>query len=138
MDISRLTEQHREIEEIVQDILQLAKPAAPTLEAGGKARARLVDLSGKVGVHLITEDKVLYPSLLAAKDPAVVAATKRFVDEMGGIAEAFKQYLRDWPTGATIHSQSEKFRSDTEKLFSALAGRIRREESELYKLAEKT
>ena len=74
------------------DLLALAAQLSDSLDPGKLARdatpARMLlsTLAGKLKVHLAMEDKSLYPRLMEDSDPKVAATTRRFADEMGGIA----------------------------------------------------
>ena len=85
--------------------------------------------------HLTTEDWVLYPAMLRSIDFEVVATAKRFMDEMGGLREAYKSWLTRWPTDA-IGEQWAAFVVETNSLLDALSNRIQRENYELYPLVD--
>ena len=85
--------------------------------------------------HLTTEDWVLYPAMLRSTDFEVVATARRFMDEMGGLREAYKIWLARWPTNS-IASQWPAFVIETSSLLDAMSNRIHRENYELYPLIE--
>src|SRR5687768_8533106 len=46
--------------------------------------------------HLKAEDSLLYPKLLRSSDPRVVQIATFFVNEMGGLALAFRDHSERW------------------------------------------
>jgi len=108
---------------------KLAKDAA-------QAHKLLTELTGKLIVHLAAEDQVLYPQLLKAKNPRTQTMAKRFITEMGSIAQAFKSYVVKWGSPASIQANPEAFVTETKGIISALGERIRKENTQLYPLAD--
>lgn len=95
----------------------------------------LTVLSLKLFFHLSMEDKVLYPSLLNSPVDGAKETAQKFMEEMGGIAEAFKAYRDKWATSVAIQANPKDFINETTSLIQALDNRISREEKELYILA---
>ena len=85
--------------------------------------------------HLTTEDKMLYPALIASSNPQAVLTADQFSNEMGGLAAAFKLYIEDW-TWDRIANDWPGFCAATQKILTALGNRIRRENEILYPLAD--
>ncbi|WP_182911907.1 hemerythrin domain-containing protein [Sphingomonas cavernae] len=86
--------------------------------------------------HLAEEDWVLYPRLLKNNDPVIVDTAQAFVDEMGGLLDAFRSWSTRW-TADSIRREWNEFCVETEGLLSALAIRIERENTQLYPLADR-
>lgn len=107
-----------------------------TIEDAKAARKLLNHFAGKLVVHLAKEDKSLYPTLLKSSDPKVVALTKRFIREMGDLAETFEGYTKRWVNPQTILENNEDFAAETKSIVTALGQRIDRENNELYVLAD--
>jgi iron-sulfur cluster repair protein YtfE (RIC family) len=129
-------DQHQELLGVVGEIQKLLNPG--TLAAhSDAARKALSTLAGKLNIHLAMEDSVLYPSLLKHKDPSVQAKAKQFMDEMGGIKQAFGAYLAKWPTASSIQQNPADFVKETQALFQVLGKRIQAEDSDLYALADR-
>ena len=126
-----------------QELLNIAAQISGELDAGKlsegakQARSLLSTLAGKLGIHLAVEDKNLYPELLNHKDENVRATAKRFIDEMGDIAEAFKNYVDKWPHSKAIQDNPQDFITETKGIFDALSTRISKEDNELYSLVDK-
>lgn len=85
--------------------------------------------------HLAREDMLLYPMLRQSKNAAVANTAEAFVDEMGGLLAAYKEWSVQWPT-ERVTEQWPVFVGETDSLLDALAKRIVRENEELYPLVE--
>jgi hemerythrin-like domain-containing protein len=103
-----------------------------------EARKILSKLSGALKVHLAMEDNSLYPRLLASKDEKIKKIARQFIEEIGGIAPVFNNYLNKWPNPASIESNPSEFINETNKLFNALKNRIERENNILYPLIDQS
>lgn len=105
-------------------------------QRSGEIRCAIARLAGKLNVHLSLEDKSLYPYLENSTDDKVRATARHFACEMGSISDAFAKYINCYPTARAIEADPEQFIADTKSIFGALDNRIRRENEELYPLAD--
>lgn len=125
------------------ELLGLANELAATLDTAklstdaSTARSVLNQLAGKLLLHLSAEDKHLYPELMASNDDQTRTVAQQFVDEMGGIAEAFTTYNDKWKTASSIQGDPAGFINETKAIYGALAGRIEKENTVLYPLMDK-
>ena len=94
----------------------------------------LGQLAGKLKIHMTTEDKFLYPSLLGHGNPKVQAVSKRFLTEMGGLAATFENYKATYFNAKQIAANPATFITESRVIMDALAKRIAKENSELYPL----
>jgi len=133
---SELRDKHKELLKLASQISELLDEKSLAADAK-QARSLLSTLSGKLGMHLAVEDKNLYPELLSHEDDKVRATAKKFVDEMSGIAGAFKKYLDKWPHSKAIQDAPHAFIAETKGVFQALSNRISKEDNELYSLVDK-
>lgn len=108
----------------------LSKDALP-------ARSCLAKLMGKLSLHLSSEDKVLYPELEAHKDPTVAAIAHRFASEMKNTTAQVVAYNSRWPTPTAIKANPQSFVKETKEVIKILADRIKRENQELYAVADR-
>lgn len=127
--------QHGELLNVVKAIAQLLDATGLRKDAK-EVRHLLSVLHGKLSVHLAMEDKSLYPRLMRHHDSEIRATTQRYVDEMGSLAGAFKDYIGRWPTPSAIQTDPETFIAETGGVFEALGKRVQQENSELYVLAD--
>lgn len=120
------------------DILLVAGEITKKLKTEPDAmvlRKLLSNLAGKINFHLAMEDKALYPRLMERKDSDAKLMATKFMQEMGGLGQVFAVYNSKWQASA-IRSDPTGFSTETRTVFSALANRIARENSELYPLAD--
>jgi len=135
MNIDRYRQQHADIMTSVAGLRAL-------VQAGIGAHAddiaqRIIAMSTHIKFHLAAEDAVLYPALQAAPDPAVAALSRRYQDEMAGIAGAYADFARKWRVGTQIAAAPEAFRDEANAVFKALHDRIQKENRELYPAAQR-
>lgn len=127
--------QHKELFEIAMQV-GAKLGAADLVSNAADVRRLLAQLAGKLKVHARMEDEALYPRLLTNSDPAVRQRASALFDEVDGLYDAFEQYLRAWPSAAEIAASPTEFARQTMKVFRTLGSRMRREEEELYPLAD--
>ncbi len=125
----RLSDEHKAIEQIAATLLGLC--AARPLDPAAVAPIRW-QLSRLLLAHLATEDRLLYPLLERDPTPGVADLSRRMQVQMGGLADAFKTYMRDWD-GTAIATDPDGFVHATRAVLAALSQRIRQEESQLYR-----
>lgn len=136
MNTQKYQEQHKELLAMAGELNALLVQG--TLEKeGGPARQILGELAGKLTVHLAMEDKVLYPTLLNSGRKEAADLAQRYLDEMGGIKQAFTAYLAAWPSGSAIQKDPAGFITQTKGIIAAVGKRIEAEEKHLYPAAEK-
>jgi hemerythrin-like domain-containing protein len=123
------------------DIVEMVKQIEPHLDAeklavsATEARHLLAILFGKLSVHLAMEDNSLYPSLEKHQVPRVRDTARKFREEMSGVKPAVEAFSRKWQV-FDIRANPTGFCTETKHLFAVLADRIKRENTELYPLAE--
>jgi hemerythrin-like domain-containing protein len=124
------------------EILTIAKSVKTLLISGDAAqhtaevRQLLSQLSGKLSFHLAMEDKSLYPFLSTHADARIKALSKKYSEEMGSLAQAFRSYLDKWSNAMLIDANLEGFIGETKTVFNALVRRIQREDTELYPIVD--
>lgn len=128
-----LRQQHAELARLLGDIASAAKAGLPGLDV----RRLLIELSGKLTVHLAAEDRMVYPQLQASSDRQVAAMAKRFADEMGGLGAAFKAFSHRYATGPAIEADRAGFAKDFAAIIAAISARVKAEETELYPAADR-
>lgn len=130
MDTQTLRKQHEEIGETSEALIN-AVIARDRLEVA-KCRWRLARV---LIAHLAIEDKWLYPALIRDGSTRASTMALNFQREMGGLIAAFNAYMLDWNEDR-ITNEWEAFQTATWKLVEALDLRTRRENAQLYSLAE--
>lgn len=132
-----LRRQHDAALELVNDIMA-ATPASGQIEtiAAYRIGLNLAKLTGLLRIHFAQEDKALYPLMTASAYPEAAVLATGFQREMGGLALAYFEFAKRWAASAAIASDSDGFRRDCAAIFGVLDERIRRENEELYPLAD--
>lgn len=136
MRTMQLRQQHQDLLRIVGQIVPLLQPHGLDLAKGDALRKLLLELTGKLNMHLAAEDKVLYPELAASNQARAASVASQFAKEMGHIGASYKEYLAKYPNGAAISEKAAAFCTETNAVFALLGKRIQREEAELYPLAD--
>ena len=124
-----LVAEHLEIEIGAADLLLHAghRPLDPIAIANSRW-----SFSRKLMAHLAKEDLLLYPMLRRSPQAEDAALAQRSIEEVGGLCDAFKDYMRRWTSDAMV-ADPDGFERDTQGLVAALRDRIQREESQLYR-----
>jgi hemerythrin-like domain-containing protein len=133
---NKFRRQHADLVEVINKMTDLLSPWALN-EYSATMHSLLLELSGKLKVHLIMEDDVLYPELQKSSNEKVRKIAQQFFDEMGGLKKNFIDYVHHWPNTEAIKNNAEDFVNETRGIFNALGNRIKREDNELYPLYEK-
>lgn len=97
----------------------------------------LAEISGALKMHLAKEDNSLYPALLKSSDTNVSSTAKKFQSEMGGLKDAWSNYINEWRTDSKISDNVDEFTKQTGGILKALGNRVQQEEKILYPMAEK-
>jgi iron-sulfur cluster repair protein YtfE (RIC family) len=131
--LAQLRQEHADLIRIVKGLDALvAGDAPPSSVSLFEVRRKL---SSTLIAHLKAEDWVLYPPLLSSADQQVATTARQFVDEMGGLAQAFSVYIERWDA-LSIESDWPRYQRETKGIIEALTNRIVRENQELYPLLE--
>ena len=128
-----LKRQHREIQEIINFLNVNLGENKVRAEASQLAQ-NISILSGKLRMHLLSEDESLYPRLLSGTDVNAKETTERFFKEMGNLSQVFGAYKVKYNISSKILSNVEAYITDTKVIIEALENRISREDTELYTL----
>lgn len=136
MDVINLQRQHNEVMNLANYILNNIKSC--TVEQNLNEIVKSINtIAGKLKIHLLNEDKYLYPSLLNSSDSVLNTFGKKYSEEMKEVSKAYDDYKSKYNTASKIKQNIENFSKDTEGIFRALSNRIYREEKELYPLLDK-
>lgn len=132
--LAQLRQEHAELVTIVGELNALIgrDTPPPSVELFNVRRK----LSSVLIAHLKAEDWVLYPPLLSCDDSVIAATAKQFVDEMGGLAQAYSVFNERWDA-LSIESNWAGYQREANGIIEALTNRIIRENRDLYPLLEK-
>ena len=128
LNLNNYFRQHREIEEIVENLKNNVKKSA----VNSKESAICINsLSGKLKIHISMENKYLYPQLKENSGTRNIA--ENFEKEMEGVLNSFLSYKEKYNTAFKIEENLDLFKKDTLIVLKALEERINKEEKVLYK-----
>jgi hypothetical protein len=127
--------QHAELLELA---LQIGKRLTPEdlKRSAPEVRRLLAQFAGKLNMHARMENDAFYPRLFAHRDEAARARAHELFSEVGGIYDAFHEFLKAWPSAASIEENPAEFIRQTGKVLRILGKRMMREEAELYPLVD--
>lgn len=91
-------------------------------------------LSGKLKVHLESEDKFLYPHLLKNDNINIKKLAKKYIDDMGDISDNFQKYKDKFNTESKLKNSISEFVVETNNIFKLLKDRLNKENEKLYPL----
>lgn len=132
-DVTNLLRQHNEILDLAGKIS--AFKTEQQIQADAFAISLLLaQLAGKIKIHMNTEDRFVYPSLLNHASPKVQTVSRQFADEMGDIAQTFESYKTKYMNAREISANPTTFLHGTRLITTALTKRIEKENNELYPL----
>lgn len=133
MNIENLKRQHSEIMDIFNEVKGYIKNG--TIEGHLDEIVKgLNTISGKLKIHLLNEDRYLYPKLLNSNDIKHNNFGKKYIDEMMEVTNLFSNFKIKYNTSSKIKSDIQGFIKETNAIYQVLLNRIDREERELYKL----
>src|SRR5688500_3335868 len=94
IDLGKLRDEHRDIMKIVDRLRLLIGASRPPPPLHLLALRH--ELSSTLIGHLKAEDWMLYPPLLDSHDPHIAATARAFIEEMGGLAIAYRAHCEQW------------------------------------------
>ncbi|WP_258049705.1 hemerythrin domain-containing protein [Clostridium weizhouense] len=133
ININSFLRQHKEILEEVNHIDKIINKS-DYIEHLNEFVTHINKLAGKLNVHLASEDKFLYPSLINGNDNNLKTLANLYMTEMGNISNTFTNYKDNHNTKNKINTNISGFVHETNMILKEIKKRISKEESELYKL----
>lgn len=133
MDILNLKRQHNEVMNLANYILNSITDS--TIEQDLDQIVKNINtITGKLKIHLLNEDKYLYPYLLNSSEAKLNTFGNKYNEEMKEVSKAYEDYKEKYNTVNKVKQNITGFKEDTRKVFEVLSNRIDREEKELYPL----
>lgn len=133
MNLNNLMRQHGDISDEIRLIKEMINKNVMELNAM-EAASHINKLAGKLQVHLTSEDKFLYPTLISGKDLSLKKMANIYMNEMGEISQVFTNYKNKFNTKNKIEANLMGFVEETKSILKAIETRISKEENELYKM----
>lgn len=134
INLNNLNKQHSSITSEIESILfEVQKEDVSQIDTSATA-LHISILAGQLKMHLLNEDKFLYPNLLACNDIQIKELTNQYKNEMGNLAEEYTKFKNNYNTKNKINQNITMFLPDTIKIMTVLKNRIEKEDKELYRL----
>jgi len=132
-NLDMLKRQHKDILAVINNIEKLI--ANNSLDTDAKDISyNLNILSGKLKIHLISEDKFLYPQLMNSNNENIWNTAHAFNYEMGSVAESFASFVQRYNVPGKILNNKEGFIAESKIIFDMIKNRINKEDNKLYPL----
>ncbi|BBF42658.1 hypothetical protein lbkm_1342 [Lachnospiraceae bacterium KM106-2] len=135
MNFNNYMEQH----ESMKSELKMIKGLIATNEIDTQARelaSAINTLAGRLNIHLLNEDKYLYPSLMKNEDTTIREMAKTYQNEMGDLSEVFVTFKNQYNTPTKILTNKESFLKEVIIIIETIEKRISKEEKGLYRLID--
>ena len=133
-NLDLLKKQHEEVFILIHTIHQLTERGP---EENAKEIALQINaLSGKLKMHLMSEDKFLYPSLVQNTNPNIRNIANAFQQEMGSLAEAFLIFSQKYNISSKIVENKIVFLTESKKMIRQIEERMKKEDVKLYPLLQ--
>ena len=100
-----------------------------------EAALHISKLAGLLKIHLLEEDKFLYPNLLNSADAELQRLTKDYILEMGHIAEEYTKFKTNYNVASKINKDKEGFLIAGNNMMREIKERMSKEDTELYSIA---
>lgn len=136
VDIQNLQRQHQEISKLIGQLAAYDRKEVVE-EKAFEISLLLGSLSGKIKLHLLADDRYVYPLLTAHSNMEIKAISQKFADEMGNLSAIFLQFQEKYANAAQIRALAPGFAAELKGIISAIQERIVREDKSLYPLLER-
>lgn len=136
VDIQNLQRQHQEISKLIGQLAAYDRKEVVE-EKAFEISLLLGSLSGKIKLHLLADDRYVYPLLTAHFNREIKAISQKFADEMGNLSAVFLQFQEKYANAAKIRALAPGFAAELKGIITAIQERIVREDKSLYPLLER-
>lgn len=133
MNLSNYLEQHKSISSEIYKIKDLVKREDFESQANEVAH-HISTLAGRLKIHLLNEDRYLYPNLKESEDVNIANLAKEYQNEMGDLAVEFTSFKDKYNTKSKLLKNESEFRSEIDEIIRKIESRIKKEENGIYKL----
>lgn len=130
-NFDNMLRQHSSIHEDIDYLISVIEKGSKDINAM-EAAIRISRLAGKLNIHMLEEDKFLYPELINSSDSDIRTMANQYMSEMGYLAEEYSRFKMEYNTANKILSKPDTFILEAKKIINALLKRINKEDNELY------
>ncbi len=130
----QMKDAHKQIYNVIDETEKMLKDVREHAPEIAKGISRL---AGTLKMHLGSEDKFLYPAMMASDDENLQNKATEFQTEMGGLSKEFAEFKEEYNTPGKVTKNKDIIEKDATAIFEKIRERMIREDNELYPLAEK-
>jgi hemerythrin-like domain-containing protein len=94
------------------------------------------NLAGLLRIHLLQEDKFLYPTLMNCSDLEIQQMADEYAGEMGNISALYIEFKNNYNVSSKILTKMDSFIEEAHAMIKALKTRMVKEEQGLYHLVK--
>lgn len=135
-NLTTLKRQHNDILNLVETIENNIQQEH--LENNARLIAKGInELSGKLKIHLSHEDRYLYPSFKKSNNIELKNKANNYIEEMGNLSSIYSDFKNNYNTPTKIIKNQDNLVKKSKIVMGAIKERIKQEDHDLYKLAEK-
>ena len=132
INLTNLDRQHDSIMAELVLLEEELKKGSRALDTA-KAALHISKLAGLLKIHLLEEDRFLYPDLFNSSDEEIRTLAQSYDKEMGSLAEEYSEFKSSYNDGAKLKGKEDIFLADARKMIDVLKKRISKENTELYR-----
>lgn len=135
INLTNLNRQHEAIKEELQFIRSELKKGGKLINTA-EAALHISKLAGIMKIHMLEEDRFLYPGLLQSSDTELQDMSRQYIAEMGDLAVEYTEFKNKYNVGSKILRSSDTFITEADEMLQTIEKRIVKEDNELYDLVK--
>ncbi len=129
--LDNMLRQHTSIHEDINYLISEIEKDSKEIDAT-EAALIINRLAGRLKIHMLEEDKFLYPDLINNADAKVKSLANQYISEMGNLANEYTHFKSEYNTAKKIQDKPDTFIIEAKKIIHALMNRMNKEDNELY------
>lgn len=133
INLDNLNRQHDSIKEEIDFILNEVEKGSADIDTA-EAALHISRLAGLLKIHLLEEDRFLYPSLLNCPDNEIRELTNNYITEMGNLANEYTEFKNAYNTSNKIKNNMDNFLPAAKRMMNTLMNRMLKEDNGLYRV----
>jgi hemerythrin superfamily protein len=134
-DIDSLRLQHEEILALLEE-LRSYESLGDIIDNAQRLSLIVGRLARKFYLHILAEERVVYPVLLSHEDESIREAGRSFSAEMDEIAAKFRKYRWAYSNAGIIFARPDTFRYNTAMAAKTFSKRFEDEKAVLFRLLD--
>lgn len=129
----QMVEAHKKIYLTIDEI----KKSTNNIENKATGIAKSINqLAGLLRIHLLNEDKYLYPAMNNSSDDKLKSMSKEFQTEMGSLGDKFTEFKSKYNTSSKLLDNISVAEREINGMCDQIITRMNKEDNKLYPLAK--